>query len=406
MTDSFESMMKQGTQDDQAVALGEGIFMSRGIANSYLVTTADGNVMINASLTHEAQKTKARFAAVSSAPLRYIIFTQGHPDHVDGWVQFSGLGVETIAQADHPNVREYWRALHPFYFRRIRKIWGAVSDVRQLPPLQPPPVLTTRFIDTQQFDLGGRRFELFAAPEGETTDGLIVWLPQTRTVFIGNLMGPMFGHVPNLYTIRGDKIRSARRFINSVQRVIDLAPDVLINGHDAFRGAHSILMTLTKVRDAVRYLRDAVIEGMNAGKTLWTLMQEIQLPDALAIPQVHGKVSWIVRTIWEEHAGWFRFDSTTELYEVPPAAVHTDILELAGSAALVDRARAHCDEKRPLHALHLTDIVLTRTPADPAALQVKRSALQQLVERSGGENYSEMQWLKAEIASADALLGD
>ena len=78
---------------------------------------------------------------------------------------------------------------------------------------------------------------MYSTPGGETTDALVVWLPEHRSIFIGNLLGPFFGHVPNLYTLRGDKIRSAMAFIHSVDRVIDLAPETLFNGHDVFRGA-------------------------------------------------------------------------------------------------------------------------------------------------------------------------
>ena len=88
--------------------------------------------------------------------------------------------------------------------------------------LPPEPVLTEAFIDSHAVELGGRRFELYSTPGGETTDALVVWLPEHRTVFIGNLMGPFFGHVPNLYTLRGDKIRSAMAFIHSLDRVIAL----------------------------------------------------------------------------------------------------------------------------------------------------------------------------------------
>ncbi len=38
-------------------------------------------------------------------------------------------GVQTIAQANHGDVREYWRYLHPFYVRRIMALWGAFMDV-------------------------------------------------------------------------------------------------------------------------------------------------------------------------------------------------------------------------------------------------------------------------------------
>jgi glyoxylase-like metal-dependent hydrolase (beta-lactamase superfamily II) len=402
MSPSLDELVKQGEGEQDAVDLGDGIYMSRNIANSYLVTAPDGDLLINTGTEFEAAQIKDRFSRVSNRPPRVITFTQGHPDHVSGWSLFTGPDVKTIAQANHPDVREYWRHLHPFYVRRIMKLWGAFMDVEAVAANLPPePVLTDSFIDSHTLEFGGRRFEFYSTPGGETTDALVVWLPEHRTVFIGNLMGPFFGHVPNLYTLRGDKIRSAMTFMHSLDRVIALAPETLINGHDVFHGTDQILTTMTKVRDATAYLRDRTIDGMNSGADLWTLMREVSLPPELALPQVHGKVSWIVRAIWEEHVGWFRYESTTELYDVPPSSVWSDVVDLAGgTATLTDRADAHAAAGRPLQALHLTDIVLAHTAADPDALSVKRNALQQLLASSGRENHSEVQWLEQEITSA------
>jgi alkyl sulfatase BDS1-like metallo-beta-lactamase superfamily hydrolase len=95
-------------------------------------------------------------------------------------------------------------------------------------------------------------------------------------------MGPIFGHVPNLYTLRGDKIRYVQWFIDSVQRVIDLSPEVLITGHgDPRRGAVAIRQELSRIREAVRYLKERTFEGMNAGVDLWTLMGSVSLPPEL-----------------------------------------------------------------------------------------------------------------------------
>jgi glyoxylase-like metal-dependent hydrolase (beta-lactamase superfamily II) len=402
MTPSLDELVKQGEGAQDAVDLGDGIFMSRNIANCYLVTTSDGDLLINTGTDFEAAEIKARFSRISAGRLRMITFTQGHPDHVSGWSLFNQPGVLTIAQANHRDVREYWRHLHPFYVRRIMKLWGAFMDVESVAATLPPePVLTDSFIDSHAFVLGDRRVALYSTPGGETTDALVVWLPEHRAVFIGNLMGPFFGHVPNLYTLRGDKIRSAMAFIHSLDRVIELRPDTLLNGHDVFRGAEEIQTTMTKVRDATTYLRDRTIDGTNSGADLWTLMQDITLPPELALPQVHGKVAWIVRAIWEEHVGWFRYESTTELYGVPPPSVASDVVDLAGGTApLTERAAGHAKAGRPLHALHLVDMVLTHAPADPDALAVKRQALEQLLVASGRENHSEVQWLEQELKNA------
>ena len=62
------------------------------------------------------------------------------------------------------------------------------------------------------------------------------------------MMGPVFGHVPNLYTLRGDRIRYVQWYLDSVQRLIDLNAETLITGHgEPIVGAENIRAELTKV---------------------------------------------------------------------------------------------------------------------------------------------------------------
>ena len=127
-------------------------------------------------------------------------------------------------------------------------------------------------------------------------------------------------------------------------------------------------------------------------------MREIKLPEELKIGEFHGKVSWAVRSIWEEHVGWFRYESTTELYDVPPSSVWPDVVELiGGTGPIIERANTYAQLGRPLQALHLTDIVLAQSPGDGDALRVKKAALEALLAASGRENHSEVQWLEQEI---------
>ena len=113
---------------------------------------------------------------------------------------------------------------------------------------------------------------------------------------------------------------------------------------------------LTRMRDATQSLRDQVFAGDERRNVdLWTLMETVKLPAELAIPQGHGKVPWIVRAIWEEHMGWFRYESSTELYNVPPQAVfpRPDRDWQAESSPSSQRARSLLDGGDPLKALHL-----------------------------------------------------
>jgi len=159
------------------------------------------------------------------------------------------------------------------------------------------------------------------------------------------------------------------------------------------------------MRDAAKYLRDATFEGMNAGKSLWELIETITLPQELAIPQGHGKVPWIVRSIWEEHLGWFRYESTTELYGTPANSVFPDLITLAGGAEpVLDLATRYLSESQPLKALHIAEAVEAGSPSHRRALEIQLEAQQAILTAAGRENFSEVRWLESEIHRLEVAL--
>jgi alkyl sulfatase BDS1-like metallo-beta-lactamase superfamily hydrolase len=194
--------------------------------------------------------------------------------------------------------------------------------------------------------------------------------------------------------MRGDRYRDALTAIASVERVRDLQPELLVTGHfEPIAGTNRINAELTRLRNAIQYIHDQTVAGMNAGKDVGTLMREITLPPEYEVGQGYGKVAWDVRAIWENYSGWFHHESTTELYPVGFDAVADDVVELAGADALVERARAHLDEGRPLHAIHLAELV---SEGHPGAREVMREAHHRLLADS--TNFWETAWLTRQIA--------
>lgn len=388
-----------------AEQVAERIWLSRGISSSYLVVTDAGDVVVNTGTRLEGDRHRERFEEQLGRPLSVakVIFTQDHPDHVGGWQAFDDPGVEVIAQASFPAGRADRGLLKTFYRPRFRRLMSGFSaapapaEVVNRPAREPEEV--TLFEESHEFTVGGTRFELFSVPGGETANCLAVWLPEQRTLLVGNHMGALYGAIPNIYTLRGDRPRSARQFVADLDLLVGLDAELLLTGHgDPIRGAEQIRADLTRLRDAVQHLYDETIRGMNDGKDLHTLMREIRLPAELEPASGRGPVWWYVRTIWEEHTGWFQHQLTSDLYDVPARRVWPEIVELAGGAdRLAERAAKHLAEGETGEALHLVEMALVAEPENRASLDVHREILEELIDRTGGQTYDELVWLETEL---------
>jgi len=114
-------------------------------------------------------------------------------------------------------------------------------------------------------------------------------------------------------------------------------------------------------------------------------------------------VSWSVRAIWENYAGWFHHSSTTELYAVPPSSVHADLVQLAGGpSAVAARASEKLAGGAPVEAIYLAETALTADSKNVAALEVIIAAHERL--ESESENFWLTQWLRKQLGSFRSTL--
>ncbi len=397
----------------EARRIRDGIYVSEGLSNTFLVTTSQGRVVINTGMGFEAPVHKRNYDAIDDSPVRYILLTQGHVDHVGGVDLFTEEGTEIVSQAgnathqeDDRRIAQFRAARSAFAFSKViaqslrdmqeRGGWGSVA--------QSTPNPTVTFEDTLGIELGEERFELIAAPGGETLDSMIIWMPKRKICFAGNLFSALFGHFPNLVTVRGDRYRDALRFVESLDSVLALEPELLLVGHhDPIEGRELIRSELERLRAATLYVHDETIKGMNEHKDIHTLMKEIQLPPELEVGQGYGKVSWSVRAIWESYAGWFHHGSTTELYSEPASAIYGDLVDLAGGAdAIVERASKRLASGDAVQAIQLVEVVLDVAPLHRAALELCLAAHEKLDAESS--NFWLSSWLRKEAAHLRELL--
>jgi alkyl sulfatase BDS1-like metallo-beta-lactamase superfamily hydrolase len=386
---------------DRVIKINEAISMVAGFGNTFVVATSEGNVVIDTSSAPHAPIHKRLLTAGLKGPVKYIILTHGHGDHTGGIPLWREDGTQVIAQRNFAEFMHYQTRLAGFFAVRNSAQFG-----RNIPPparwagnygarIEP----TVLFDDKYEFTLGGVTFEIHRTP-GETPDHLTVWVPKYRAAFIGDNYYESF---PNIYTLRGTPPRWALDYVASLNKVMSLEPELALPSHGpAISGAAAVRKQLTKYRDAIQYVHDETVKGMNAGKDVFTLMREIKLPSELQMGETYGTVAWTVRGIYDGYVGWFDGNPST-MYHHPQSSIYPDIVKLAGGAdAIANLASERIQKGDAIEALHLTDVALAADGQHRKSLEARLKALTILRDRC--RNSNERGWLDYGIRQTEARL--
>jgi alkyl sulfatase BDS1-like metallo-beta-lactamase superfamily hydrolase len=393
-------IFKKGVEkvrDNVYVAIGYGI------ANCIMIEGRDGVIIVDTMNTiEEAAEVLAEFRKITSKPIKAIIYTHSHPDHVFGAEVFAAGGNPEIYahETTEFHVKRLFTEIGPIIGSRSMRMYGAFLPPSQVPNVGIGPFVgmkpdsklgfvrpTKTFADTLDAEEAGIKFKLIFAP-GETDDQIIVWLPEQETLIPSD---NFYWALPNLYTIRGTSFRNLKQWYQSVDKMRDLNPAYLVPCHTRpIVGAQKIQEILTNYRDAIQYIHDQSIRGINAGLTSDELAEYIKLPAHLAeapyLQPFYGKVSWSARSMFTGNLGWFDGDSATlqPLTRKEQAKLMAKIA--GGEKELLRHAQELLDNKEYQAALQLTGHLIQLNPENTRAKDIRIKALVALGEGEQNPN--------------------
>jgi glyoxylase-like metal-dependent hydrolase (beta-lactamase superfamily II) len=213
------------------------------ISNAAFVATRDGVVVVDALGSPElAKELLAEIDRVTGGqPVRFVIVTHYHADHIYGLQALKARDATVIA---HAAGREYLNsdtaALRLEASRRELAPW-VDEDTRLVP--------ADRWIDGDTaIEVGGERFEIRHAGPSHTPEDLVVWVPGRRVLFAGDLV--FRGRIP--FVGQAD----SRHWIATLDRLLADRPEVIVTGHGP--ASREAMDDLRLTRDYLAFLRESM----------------------------------------------------------------------------------------------------------------------------------------------------
>jgi alkyl sulfatase BDS1-like metallo-beta-lactamase superfamily hydrolase len=396
--EALQAHSKEFKQEVLKAADGIYVAIGYGIANSILLEGTDGSIVVDTTESLDTGKKVAEaFRKVSTKPIKAIIYTHSHPDHVQGAAAFA-TNVPIYAHEEvSANMDKIASELQPVITRRSLQMygWGLTEAERVNVGIGPEIDLhegtelgiarpTKTFDKFLEDTVAGIHFELHHAI-GETEDQIFVWLPERKILLPGDNIYKAF---PNLYTIRGTSYRDPKKWMQSLDAMRRLKPVLLVPSHTRpITGEALVAQTLTDYRDAVAYTYQQSIRGMNLGLSPDDVAARLKLPAHLAkspfLQEFYGNPRWSAKNIFAGNLGWFDGDPAT-LEPSPPLDRSQRYVALAGGE---DKFNAQIKESKDPHwTLELTSHALRVNANNEVAKQARLAALKSLGEAASNPN--------------------
>lgn len=348
------------------IEMAPRVFVAQGydFADIAFVLTADGIVAIDAGTTEpNARAALAALRRVSSQPITHVILTHAHWDHIGGLAAFTGPGTQVIAQAKFADelrlMNETGVPFRYFFGGEGQRRYSAVPD---------------RLVGAREtLTVGGTELVLYPVRGGETEDALLVHLPGSDVLFVGDAFMPYFG-APFLPE------GSPEGFFEMVALIRALSPRLLIHGHPPLTENFTV-EALPGLEAALHELYQQTLRGLGEGRTLVEILHQSILPASLRehpnalLPYLVMRDNFIKRVHHQRSGYWKPDGEGMEVLAPKEWAAALNLLAGERESAFVRSAQTLLGQGDHVLALKLADVGLVSYPGSEALAILRRQAL-------------------------------
>src|SRR3981189_3738584 len=185
-------------------------------ANSVIIEGAREVMLVDAQLTKTSAEKVLEEITKTKKPLSIIYITHEHAGHFLGLQVFKGAYSRARIIANSAVVDR----INKVYQEKVdkwKKILGSGATSQ---------VVTIEKFDGNFIDFGNSKIELLKDVQGDTDENTMLWIPGQRILIAGDVL---FNNM-HVYTAETDS-RARGKWLNSLQKIRELKPSVVIPGH-------------------------------------------------------------------------------------------------------------------------------------------------------------------------------
>jgi len=240
---SAEAAAQSSRPDDEITKLADDVYLFRHqFHQAIFITTPKGVIVTDPINADAAAWLNAEIKKLTDQPVRYVIYSHHHNDHITGGSVFAGQAIFVSHALARPNILQ-------------------AAD-----PTTPVPDLT--FTDRMSIDLGGTQVELIYTGKNHSDNSVVMLLPQRKLLFAVDFIPVETVAYRTLNSDYPDE------WIESLKKVEQLDFEVLVPGHGKIGRKDHVRLFRGYLED----LRAAVLEHVKQGRSLEESKQAVRLP--------------------------------------------------------------------------------------------------------------------------------